>query len=43
MFLTDFSDKAENFTPDAYRSRSFNLADQTYYWVPLKHFPGNNE
>lgn len=43
MFLTDFSDKAENFTPDAYRSRSFNLADQTYYWVPLKDFPGNNE
>ena len=43
MFLTDFSDKAENFTPDAYRSRSFILADQTYYWVPLKHFPGNNE
>tara|TARA_B110000971_G_scaffold221937_1_gene271663 strand:+ start:3372 stop:5780 length:2409 start_codon:yes stop_codon:yes gene_type:complete len=42
-FLTDFSDKCENFTPDLYRNRSFILADQIYYWVPLKDFPGNNE
>ena len=43
MFLLDFSDKADGFTPDAYRKRSFMRANQTYYWVPLKDFPGNNE
>ena len=40
-FLTAFTNKAANFSPNKYRNRSFPLANQTFYWVPLKDFPGN--
>jgi len=40
-FLTAFTNKSANFSPNRYRNRSFPLANQTFYWVPLKDFPGN--
>jgi len=40
-FLTAFITKSANFSPNRYRNRSFPLANQTYYWIPLKDFPGN--
>ena len=40
-FLTAFITKSANFSPNRYRNRSFPLANQTFYWVPLKDFPGN--
>ena len=40
-FLTAFTNKSANFSPNRYSNRSFPLANQTFYWVPLKDFPGN--
>lgn len=40
-FLEDFENKSSRFSLDNYRNRSFILSNQTYYWVPLRDFPGN--
>jgi hypothetical protein len=40
-FLSDFIDKSSSFSPNAYRNRQFSLGGNTFYWVPLKDFPGN--
>jgi hypothetical protein len=41
LFLRDYENKVRSFNPDKYRDRSFELAGQKFYWVPLKDFPGN--
>jgi len=41
LFLRDFESKIRTFNPDRFSDRSFELAGQKFYWVPLKYFPGN--
>jgi hypothetical protein len=41
-FLSDFIDKAADFSPNKYQNRQFSLgSDDLFYWIPLKDFPGN--
>jgi hypothetical protein len=41
-FFNDFDSKIRNFQIDAFRPYSFETANQTFYWIPLSRFPGND-
>jgi len=41
-FINDFEIKIRDFKPDRFRDYSFVAGDQTFYWVPLSRFPGND-
>ena len=40
-FYEKFEEKAKAFINKGYRNSRFELADQTFYWIPLNEFPGN--
>ncbi|PCJ82008.1 MAG: hypothetical protein COA49_03335 [Bacteroidetes bacterium] len=40
-FFKTFKIQADNFRKNAFTSSKFELAGQTFYWIPLNEFPGN--
>lgn len=40
-FYQSFAKKADLFSSASYRERSFKMAGQTFYWIPLSDIPGN--
>ena len=40
-FYDGFEEAANEFITNDYRNSRFELANQTYYWIPLKDIPGN--
>lgn len=42
IFLNDFEKKITDFKIESFRANSFVTGDQTYYWIPLNRFPGND-
>ncbi len=41
-FYHDFKEAARRFMNKSYRDSKFELADQYFYWIPLKDLPGND-
>ena len=41
-FKTDFENKIDHFTIDEFMQYSFQSGSQTYFWIPLSSFPGND-
>ena len=41
-FINDFEIKIRDFKVDRFRDYSFVTGDQTFYWLPLSRFPGND-
>ena len=40
-FMINFEASINKFSANRFRDYSFVLADQTFYWIPLNSFPGN--
>ncbi len=40
-FYQSFERKADIFASASYKERSFKMAGQTFYWIPLSDIPGN--
>lgn len=41
-FINDFEVKIRDFNVDRFKEYSFVSVNQTFYWVPLSRFPGND-
>jgi len=40
-FMINFEVSVNKFSENRFRDYSFELAEQTFYWIPLNSFPGN--
>jgi hypothetical protein len=40
-FMINFEASIDKFVGSTFKERSFELADQTFFWIPLNRFPGN--